>query len=69
LRAFIASLLIAGKKDVKFCPFLSRAPRARNVYPKNVNDVCSAETFRRPSLQYTIFVFSGCSVSPTPFSR
>src|SRR5680860_567796 len=46
---FRASLLIAGRTDVNISPFLPRAPRARNVNPKNVNDVCSYEPRRSPS--------------------
>ncbi|MFE0063066.1 hypothetical protein [Streptomyces sp. NPDC059003] len=38
---FWAYLLIAGRKPVKFVPFLFRAPRARKVNPRKVNDVCS----------------------------
>jgi hypothetical protein len=38
--AFSASELIAGVKPVKFRPWL-RTPRARKVYPRKVNEVCS----------------------------
>ena len=38
--------------------------RARNPYPRNVNDVCSCEPRRLASLQYTIRVLSGCNASP-----
>ena len=50
---------------MNFFPFLPRAARARNVNPKNVNDVCSCEPRRLPSLQYTIRVLAGCSRNPT----
>jgi hypothetical protein len=36
---------------VNFFPFLPRAARARNVNPKNVNDVCSCEPRRAASWQ------------------
>ena len=60
-----ASLLTAGRNEVNFFPFLARAARARKVNPKNVNDTCSCEPRRTPSLQYTIRVLAGCSRSPT----
>ena len=56
---FRASLLIAGRKLLKFLPRLLRALRWRNVNPRNVKDVCSYEPPRVPSLQYTILVFVG----------
>ena len=48
---FRASLLTAGRNEVNFFPFLPRAARARKVNPKKVNDVCSCEPRRCPSLQ------------------
>lgn len=63
-----ASLLIAGRNDVKLRPFLPRALRARKVKPRKVNDVCSKSARRLPSLQYTIRVLSGCRRSPTSAS-
>jgi hypothetical protein len=62
-----ASLLIAGRNDVKLRP-LPRALRARNVNPRKVNDVCAKASRRLPSLQYTIRVLAGCSRSPTSAS-
>ena len=56
---FRASLLIAGRNEVNCTPSLRRACRGRNVNPKNVNDVCSAEPRRLLSLQYTILVLPG----------
>ena len=58
-------MLTAGKNEVNPVPSLRRAPRARNVNPRNVNAVCSWAPVRLPSLQYTIFVLSGCNSSPT----
>ena len=58
-------LLTAGKNEVNFFLFLSRAARARKVNPKNVNDMCPCEPRRLPSLQYPIRVLAGCSRSPT----
>jgi hypothetical protein len=52
-------------QEVKVTPCLLRAPRARNVYPRKVNSVCSQSSRRLPSLQYTILVLAGCSRSPT----
>ncbi|KXX62879.1 hypothetical protein AZG88_27520 [Rhodococcus sp. LB1] len=49
--SFTASLLSAGRNALKCCPFLCGALRWRNVNPKNVNDVCSREPRRVPSLQ------------------
>ncbi len=46
---FRASLLIAGRKLLKFLPCLSRALRCRNVKPRKVNAVCSYEPRRFPS--------------------
>jgi hypothetical protein len=63
-----ASFLIAGRNDVKLQPFLPRALRARKVKPRKVNDVCSKEARRLPSLQYTIRVLVGCRRSPTSAS-
>jgi hypothetical protein len=60
-----ASLLTAGRNEVNFFPFLPRAARARKVNPKNVNEVCSCEPRRVPSLQDTIRVLAGCSRNPT----
>jgi hypothetical protein len=51
LLALSASVLIAGKNPVKFRPFLPRAPRARKVNPRKVNEVCSWSPRRLPSLQ------------------
>src|ERR1017187_1408860 len=56
---FRASLLIAGRNAVNCTPSFRRASRGRNVNPKNVNDVCSAEPRRMLSLQYTILVLPG----------
>jgi hypothetical protein len=56
---FRASLLIAGRNEVNCTPSFRRARRGRNVNPRNVNDVCSAELRRLLSLQYTIFVLPG----------
>jgi hypothetical protein len=54
LSLFRASLLIAGVKPVIIFPVCVRTPLARKVCPRNVNDVCSPEPVRLPSLQYTI---------------
>ena len=42
--AFIASVLTAGRNDTKCWPDLFLASRGRNVYPRNVNAVCSGAT-------------------------
>src|ERR687897_804941 len=62
-----ASAPIAGRNDVNAFPSEYLALRGRNVYPRNVNVVCSYEPRRRESLQYTIFVLSGCRRSPDFF--
>ena len=50
--AFSASGLIAGRNPVNARPLLvPRAPRARNVYPRKVTEVCSCSPRRRPSSQ------------------
>src|SRR6266516_484073 len=51
LSLFRASLLIAGVKPVIILPVFVRTPLARKVYPRNVNEVCSPEPVRLPSLQ------------------
>jgi hypothetical protein len=61
-------VLIAGEKFVKN-PFLRFARRPRKVYPRKSKLVCSASVRRFVSWQYTIFVFPGCSSSPTEPSR
>src|SRR2546422_7771545 len=48
---FRSSLLIAGRNEVNCTPSSRRARRGRNVNPRNVNDVCSAEPRRLLSLQ------------------
>ena len=49
---FRASLLIAGTNPVNVTLSRSfRTPRGRNVYPKNVNAVCSYVARRFASLQ------------------
>ena len=49
--ALRASALTAGRKEMNTFPSGYRALRGRNVYPRNVNDVCSNEPRRRESLQ------------------
>ena len=64
-------MLIAGRNALNMLfPSLVGAFLARNVYPRNVNDVFSQSPSRRfLSLQYTILVLSGCSRSPTSAIR
>src|SRR5664279_5186049 len=69
LTFFRACLLIAGLNELNCLPLLARAPRWRNVNPRNVNSVCSYEARRFPSWQYTIRVLSGCNRSPTASIR
>src|SRR3954447_3979855 len=53
LLAFSASVLIAGKNEVKRLPsVLFLAVRGRNVNPRKVNEVCSCSARRLLSLQY-----------------
>jgi len=43
---------------VNIFPSALLAPLGRNMYPRNVNEVCSCEPRRLPSLQYTILVLA-----------
>src|SRR5665648_1034182 len=52
LTFFRACLLIAGLNELNCLPLLARAPRWRNVNPRNVNSVCS-------SYEHTEFTFLG----------
>ncbi len=59
---FRASLLIAGRNDGEHPPVLARALRGTEREPKErERRVLIVEPRRLPSLQYTIFVLSGCS--------
>src|ERR1700712_1311472 len=55
--------LIAGEKLTKSRPFLLRAERGLNVYPRKSKLVQSQLSTRFASLQYTTFVFSGWRLS------
>ena len=59
--AFAASSLMAGLKPNKNFRVFIRTCRTRNPYPRNVNEVCSAEPRLRASLQYTMRVLSGAA--------
>src|SRR5674536_342818 len=58
LTFFRACLLIAGLNELNCFPLLARAPRWRNVSPRNVNSVCSYEARRFPSWQYTCLLYT-----------
>src|SRR4029077_7804144 len=55
--------LAAGRKHAKARHPLPNAFLARNVNPRKSNDWFGKSPRRFASLQYTIFVFSGCSAS------
>src|SRR5690625_6581475 len=54
---------MAGVKFTKYFPHLFLDSRGLNVYPRKSNEMFSCSSFLSASLQYTIFVLSGCSSS------
>src|SRR5690625_4056586 len=60
---FFDLLLMAGVKFTKNFPHLFLDSRGLNVYPRKSNEMFSCSSFLSASLQYTIFVLSGCSSS------
>jgi len=63
LKVFSAFLLTDGRKFNCNLPSLSFMNTLRKVYPKSSNSVFRYSRFLSLYLQYTVFVFVGCSSS------